>query len=345
MKRYGNLFNRICSFEALVKATKCAARGKKQKPGVAEFLRNIENEVIELECELKSKTYSPRQYDVFTVRDPKVRRICAAEFRDRVVHHSVCAVLEPIFERAFIYDTYACRTSKGTHLAIKRAKAFSCRYKYYLKLDVRKFFDTIDHRILKSLIRKKIKDADLLWLIDLFIDHPVPWTEQGKGIPIGNLTSQHFANYYLSGLDHYIKEYLRIEAYVRYMDDLVIFADEKDTLWDAKRRIENYINVGLCLKFKESALMLAPVTQGLSFLGFRIFPGIIRLQRQGWRRFRRKFQNRNKKFIDGKIDENEWHNSMHSMVSHIRSASTRNLRDAFFKGQGQKRLQPCDSRR
>ncbi len=345
MKRYGNLFYRISSFEALLKATQCAARGKKQKPGVAEFLRNIENEVIELEQELRSKTYSPRTYDIFMVRDPKERRICAAEFHDRVVHHSVCAVLEPIFEQAFIYDTYACRTSKGTHLAIKRAKAFSGRYKYYLKLDVRKFFDTIDHQILKSLIHKKIKDTDLLWLIDLFIDHPVPWTEYGKGIPIGNLTSQHFANYYLSGLDHYIKECLRIEAYLRYMDDFVLFADEKDTLWDAKQRIENYLDIDLCLKIKESALILAPVSQGLSFLGVRIFPGIIRLQRQGWRRFRRKFQNRNKKFIDRRLDQNEWYNSMHSMVSHIKGASTRNLRDAFFKGQGQKWLQPCDSRR
>ena len=345
MKRYGNLFHRVCSFEALARSALKAARGKKSRPCVAQFLQHIEYEVLELEQELTEKTYLLRPYHTFTVSDPKERMICAAEFRDRVVHHSACAVIQPIFEQSFIYDTYACRPAKGSHLAIPRARSFARFYRFFLKLDIHKYFDTIDHRILKYLLRRKFKDMDMLRLLDIFIDHPVPWTKPGKGIPIGNLTSQHFANFYLSGLDHYVKEQLRIEAYIRYMDDFVLFADEKDTLWDAKERIENYLEQELCLKLNEGVLVLAPVSQGLSFLGFRIFPGVLRMQRKGWRRFRRKTRRRNEWLMNGDIDDEEWHNSMQSLVSYIRNAATRNLRDAFFKGQGQRGLQPYDTRR
>ncbi|MCP5005901.1 MAG: RNA-dependent DNA polymerase [Planctomycetes bacterium] len=336
MKRYSFMFEQACSFESLTKSAYAAARGKRRKPAVGEFLFNLENEVIGIEQELLEKRYHPRPYSTFMVHDPKDRMICAADFRDRVVHHAVCSEIGPIFERSLIFDTYACRTAKGTHRAIKRAQYFTRRYRYFLKLDVRKFFDTIDHKILKCMIRAKIKDEDLLRLVDIFIDHPVPWTEPGRGIPIGNLTSQHFANFYLSGLDHYIKEQLRIEAYIRYMDDSVLFADEKETLWDAKKRIDVYISNELNLKLKEKSVIVAPVSQGLSFLGFRVFPGVIRIQRRGWRRFRRKVQRRNEDLANGTIDVEEWNDSMQSMIGHLRNAATRNLRDAFFKGCGRK---------
>ncbi len=130
------------------------------------------------------------------IHDPKERMICAADFRDRVVHHAICKILGPIFEKSFIYDSYACRKNKGTHRAIKRAQFFCRQYQYYLKLDIKKFFDSIDHAILKTMLRRKVKDKGLLLLLDIFVEHPVPWTKAGKGIPIGNLTSQHFANLY-----------------------------------------------------------------------------------------------------------------------------------------------------
>jgi len=337
MKRHGYLFDQVCSFESLTKSAIEAARGKKSKLAVADFLFNLENEIIALEQELSEERYCPRPYSTFMVHDPKNRMICAADFRDRVVHHAVCSVIGPLLERSLIHDTYACRAAKGTHRAIKLAQYYTNRSSFFLKLDVRKFFDTIDHKILKCLIRQKVKDAKLLRLVDIFIDHPVPWTDPGKGIPIGNLTSQHFANYYLSGLDHYIKEQLRIKAYIRYMDDFVLFADEKDTLWDAKKWINDYLSRDLSLKLKEKATILAPVTQGLPFLGFRIFPGVIRIQRQGWRRFRKKAQKNNENLINGMLDVEEWNNSMQSMIGHLRNAATRNLRvAAFFKGQGQK---------
>jgi hypothetical protein len=239
-------------------------------------------------------------------------------------------VLEPIFEHCLIYDTYACRKDKGTLRALKRARLFCRQHPYFLKLDVHKFFDSVDHDVLKIQLRQKIKDADLLWLLDIFIDHPVPWTEPGKGIPIGNLTSQHFANFYLSGLDHYIKEYLRIEGYVRYMDDLVLFADEKDTLRDACKRIESYLKENLRLRIKAGDLLLAPVTQGLSFLGFRIFPGVIRINRKGWRRFRRKLIKGNGQLLKSEIDYEGWHRCVASLIGHVQQANTRNLRASLF---------------
>jgi retron-type reverse transcriptase len=307
-----------------------AARGKKTKPRVALFLRDLENEVIELEEELLTKTYRPRPYRTFKVHDPKERMICAADFRDRVVHHAVCSVLEPIFERSFISDTYACRKDKGTLRAVKHAQLFCRRYRYFLKLDVHKFFDSVDHDILKAQLRRKVRDEDLLRLLDVFIDHPVPWTETGKGIPIGNLTSQHFANFYLSGLDHFIKEYLRIEGYIRYMDDQVLFADEKDTLWDAAERIKRYLQKKLRLIIKTNSVLLAPVSQGLPFLGFRIFPSVMRICRQGWRRFRKKVTRRDSQLFTDKIGYQAWQRSVASLVGHTQQVNTRNLRASFF---------------
>lgn len=340
MKRYGHLFEKVCTFEALAKSAHDAAKGKKTKPRVARFLQNLENEVIDLERELLDKTYRPRPYRTFMVHDPKDRQICAADFRDRVVHHAVCKVLEPIFERGFIHDTYVCRKGKGTHKAIKRAQEFIRRYENFLKLDVHKFFDSVDHAVLKKLLRSKIKAPDLLWLLDVFIDHPVPWTAPGKGIPIGNLTSQYFANFYLSGLDHFIKEQLRIEGYVRYMDDLVLFADEKDTLWDAAQRIESYLETELRLNVKQGSILLSPYFQGLPFLGFRIFPNVIRLDRRGWRRFRHKVMERNEKLARGLLDEDSWTRSITSLVGHTQHANMRNLRASFFEGQGHEWLEP-----
>mgnify|MGYP003835745527 FL=1 len=214
------------------------------------------------------------------------------------------------------------------------AQVLCRKHRYFLKLDVHKFFDSIDHNILKQMLRRRIKDPDILWLADIFIDHPVPWTRPGKGIPIGNLTSQHFANFYLFGLDHFIKQVLRIKPCIRYMDDLVLFADEKKLLWDAAARIEEYLNDRLELKIKGGSVLLAPVLQGLPFLGVRIFPGVIRASRQGWRRFRRKALRNDRWLATGKMDEDAWGRSMASLVGHLKQADSRNLRASFFKARG-----------
>ena len=263
-------------------------------------------------------------------------------FRDRVVHHAVCKVLGPIFERSFIFDSYACRKGKGAQAAIKRAQGYMRRFPYYLKLDIRKYFDSVDHEMLKRLLHRRIKDRDLLWLLDVIIDHPVPWTAPGKGIPIGNLTSQHFANFYLDQVDHFIKDEIGLKGYVRYMDDLLLFSNDKPELWDAFSQVERFLDERLALTVKIGSVVLSPTHEGLSFLGLRVYPGLIRLSRKGWRRFRRNVIQKEKLYEQGFVSADELNRSIGSVVGHIRHADTRNLRAVFLKtmrGLTCKRLQ------
>ena len=314
----------------MIRAARQAARAKRRKPAVARFLRDIEAEVLRLERELIDRSYRPRPYRSFAVSDPKQRMICAADFRDRVVHHAACDLLAPIIERTFIADSFACRNGKGSHAAVRRAQRFLKRFPFFLKLDVRKFFDSVDHGVLKTFLRKKIKDPDFLWLLEVFIDHPVPWTQPGKGLPIGNLTSQHFANFYLDPLDHTIKDRWGVKGYVRYMDDLVVFGTDKPRLWQILAHVGHFLNHTLLLRIKPGTVVLAPSAEGLGFLGFRIFPGLIRLPQKSWRRFRRKLLAREADFREGRIDEGVLARSVCSLTGHVKHAASRNLLANFF---------------
>ena len=250
MKRHGHLWQRMSSFEHLLRAAETARRGKRFRPTVADFEFNLESELWKLHAELKSRGYRPGAYRSFLILEPKERLISAAPYGDRIVHHALTAALEPIFEPAFVFDSYACRRGKGTHAAVRRCQEFARRYPFVLKADIRKFFPSIDHEILKQRIARKIKDPDVQWLAGRIIDHgslPDPahdWfptddlftpSERRRGIPIGNQTSQFFANVYLDPLDHFVKERLRIKGYVRYVDDFLLFADDKRTLARATR--------------------------------------------------------------------------------------------------------------
>ncbi len=330
MKRQGRLFERICNFDALVKAAFDAARGKKKNKKIARFLMDVENEIISLEKELKNQKYNPQPYRIFEIYDPKRRRICASDFRDRVVHKAICQLLGPVFDRRYIYDSYACRENKGPYAAVERAQSFALRRKYYLQFDVRKYFDSINHAVLKEKLARIIRDEKLLFLLDIIIDHAVPWSKQGNGIPIGNLTSQHFVNYYLDELDHMIKEKLGIPGYIRYMDDMVMFDNEKNKLWNAFESITQFLKNRLSLEIKDGSVRLSPVYSGLPFLGFTIFPRFIRINRKCWKRFRKKTMTNEKLFMEGYIDEEDMLRSMYSLLGHLRHAETRNLRASFF---------------
>lgn len=217
MKRHGNLWESLISFENLYLAYRKAIRGKRLRKDVAFFIVNAESELLTLQEQLQDKTYQPGRYRTFYVYEEKKRLISAAPFRDRVVHHALCNILEPIFERSFIVDLYSNRSGKGQHLAVKRAQYFARSFPYVLKCDIKKYFPSIDHGIMKGLLRKKIKCRDTLWLADLILDRSnlqesVPDYFPGdelftpvarrKGLPIGNQTSQFFANIYLNPLDH-----------------------------------------------------------------------------------------------------------------------------------------------
>ncbi len=326
MKRYGDLFRKATDFRNLHAAAKLALRGKRDRGQVARFFFDMENELIRLQMELESGTYRPRPYRQFEIREPKVRQICSSDFRDRVVHHAICRVIDPILEARLIHGTYACRTGKGSHLALKRCQGFVRRYRYSLKCDIRKFFESIDHGVLKGLIRRVLKDPELLALIDVVIDHAVPGSDAGKGLPIGNLTSQHFANAYLGELDHFLKDRKRVPGYVRYMDDFILFSDDKVQLAAWLREIRSFLKVRLKLELKEKVTRLAPVTEGVPFLGFWVFPGLIRLQRPNLVRFRRKLKLHERRFRAGLISEKQLIASANSMLAHLSHADSLALR-------------------
>ena len=330
MKRYGHLFEQVVEYRGLLAATQRARRGKRDRIEVARFVFDLERNLLALQAELRSGTYRMSPYRTFVIREPKVRRICAAHFRDRVVHHAVCSVLDPIFEAGMIGDTYACRRGKGTHAAVRRVQEFSRKQPYVLLCDVRKYFETIDHEVLKALLRRKLKDRMLLALLDRIIGHPLPGGEPGKGVPIGNLTSQHFANLYLGELDHCIKDRLALPGYVRYMDDVAVFADGKPVLRRTLDSMREFLGSKLCLELREERTRIMPVTQGLPFLGFRVFPGVVRLDSRKWARLRRRVRALEAACRGGKISEDDLERSVRSLaghVSHIDSLQAR--RDLF----------------
>ena len=227
MKRHGNLWPQLISFQHLLRASQKAKRGKRFRPSVANFEFRLEPELWRLQDELANKTYRPGNYRSFYIYEPKKRLISAAPYRERIVHHALTGILEPIFEPTFIHDSYACRQGRGTHAGVDRCQQFARQFRYVLKTDIRKFFPSLDHEILKKLIARKIKDLGVLWLAGLIIDdsnlqEPMQdWfpgddlftpAERRRGIPIGNQTSQFFANVYLNPLDHFVKEQLRIDG-------------------------------------------------------------------------------------------------------------------------------------
>lgn len=326
MRRQGGLFQRIIRFDNLLLAARKAVQGKRDRPSVVRFEFHLEQELLALQDDLENGGYQPGGYFTFEVRDPKRRAICAAPFRDRVVHHAVCNVLEPCFERRLIFDTYACRPGKGTHAAIARAQQLARRHRYFLKCDVRKYFQSVDHAILQALLVRLFKDPPLLALLERIIAHAPPDASPGKGLPIGNLTSQHFANLYLGELDHHLKERRRVKGYLRYMDDLILFADDKPTLhlWLADMR--RFLRDDLALALKERATRLAPVTEGISFLGMRIYPGVIRLNQRSLRRFRRQVRGREDAYRAGRLDVEDLCNAVASLCAHVSHADTLALR-------------------
>ena len=287
MKRYGSLWPQIVDFENLLLASRQAQRAKRYRPNVLAFNYNLDRELLQLQQELKAQTYQPGGYRTFSIYDPKPRMISAAPYRDRVVHHALCNVIVPPLERTLIADTYANRTGYGTHRALRRFIQFARSSRYVLQCDIRKYFPSLDHEILKGMIRRKIKCPQTLWLIERIIDGSNPQgqdleyfpgddlltpLERRRGLPIGNLTSQFFANLYLNGFDHFVREQLRVGQYLRYVDDFALFSDDRAFLADARQQVEAYLS-HLRLKIHPIKSQLFATRHGANFVGFRIFPG------------------------------------------------------------------------
>jgi len=278
----GSLFSHIFAFPNLLLAAKRASRGKRFRPDISAFHCQLEPELLRLQEELRTHTYQPGPYRSFIIREKKPRLISAAPFRDRVVHHALCNIIEPIFDRAFLFDAYACRKGKGTHAAVERASMYARRFRYVLKCDIERYFPSIDHECLLRLIGRTIWDKDVLWLVGLIIagsnlQPPITryfpgddlWTpfERRRGMPIGNQTSQFFANIYLDGLDHYAKESLGLPGSIRYVDDMLVFHHEKRA-WHETLLAFSTDCEGLRLRFQPRKCLVAPVTAGFTFLGY-----------------------------------------------------------------------------
>ncbi|MDA0283861.1 MAG: reverse transcriptase/maturase family protein [Planctomycetota bacterium] len=344
MKRHGNLWPTLTSFEHLLKSSEKAKRGKRFRSTVARYEFNLERELFALQAALRRKTYRPGQYRSFYIYEPKKRLISAAPYRDRIVHHALTSILEPIFEPTFISDSYACRKGKGTHAAVDRCQQFARRFRYVFKADIRRFFPSMDHDILKEQIARKIKDPDVLWLAGLIIDSSNPQEdvrhcfpgddlfthgERRRGIPIGNQTSQFFANVYLDPLDHFVKERLRFKGYVRYVDDFLLFSDDKRQLAEARERIVQFL-VGLRLKLHPRKNTIFPVKEGIRFLGYRVFPTHRLLVKENVWRFLRRVRRMQKDFSDGQTTLPEIKQRLMSWSGHARQADTHRLLTYLF---------------
>lgn len=344
MKRLKDLYPRVCDFSNLLLAAQKALRGKRRQHAPARFSLDIEKELCDLEDELRSKTYTPGPYHEFEVLDPKRRLVSAAPFRDRVVHHALCNVIEPIFEPTFIFDSYACRKAKGTHAAADRATRFARASKYVLQCDVSDYFASIDHEVLLGLLSRKIGCADTMWLIQRIlgsgggrVSRPAYYPgddlftpfDRARGLPLGNQTSQFFANLYLNRADHIAKEELGVRRYIRYVDDMLMFADDKGRLWEALSGLEAGLT-SLRLRLNPRKTRLQPVEQGFGFLGYRIFPDHRRLQKENGFRFRRRLRRMADDFTAGRRTLDEINPSIQSWIGHASHADTWGLRRVMF---------------
>lgn len=346
--RYGkDLYSLVYDFNNLYKAYMDSKKGKRWKGATNRFEMNSLEDVAYLQHLLKKKIYTLGKYNIFAIHEPKERIIKSISFKDKVVQRSLCDnVLEPIFERSLIYDNYACRKSKGVHAGIARTEEFYRKYYrkngldgWVLKCDIEKYFDSIDHDILKKIVRKHIFDEDVLWLLDIIID-----STNSKGLPIGNQTSQWFAILFLNEMDHFIKEKLRIKYYLRYMDDFVLIHHDKEYLKYCKQEIIKYLD-GLKLKLNHKSHVF-PLRNGVDFLGFHIYltesgKVIKKVRRDSKKRVKRKLKKFKEFYVSGERTKEQIEQSYKSWVAHASHGNCyhliRNMNNRYekiFEGDG-----------
>ena len=331
MKTYNNLWEHLCSYENLGLAFQKARKNKTQKLYVTEFEDNLQENLSALRTELLLYTYSPKPLKTFVLHDPKTRKISKSEFRDRVIHHAICNVLGPIFDRSFIYDSYANRKGKGTLKAVKRFDVFkrkisrNCTQKaFILKADIKHYFDEVDCSLLIEIIRKRIKDEKVIWLIKkIFSNYQTK--KEGKGMPLGNLTSQFFANVYLNELDQFVKNELKIKYYIRYVDDFVILSKDKKYLEETKDKIHAFIKQNLLLELHPDKCKILLLKDGIPFLGFRIFQHHKLLKKSNLRKMKRTLEEYKALYDAGLIDYDKVYDCFQGWFAYIKNANTYKL--------------------
>jgi len=341
-----DLYSQVWAFENLYLAYRKARKGKRGREPAATFEFDLESNLLQLQDELRTKTYRPGLYTSFYIHEPKRRLISAAPFRDRVVHHALCNVIEPLFERRFISDSYANRVGKGTHRALDRCQEFARRHRYVLQCDIKQFFPSIDHAVLREVLARVITDPDVMWLVDQILasgvgvlseEYEMVWFpgddlwagHRHRGLPIGNLTSQFWANVCLNLFDHFVKRELRCKAYLRYVDDFLLFADDKEMLWRWRAALIERLAC-LRLVLHEARCHPRPVTEGIPFLGFIVFPTHRRLKQCKGIRYRRRLKHLLASYQAGETELDQVHASVRGWVNHVHYGDTWGLRRAML---------------
>jgi RNA-directed DNA polymerase len=346
-RSYRYLWHAVTSFENLLLAYRKAVRGKRSKASVASFVFKLEDNTVNLRHSLLDGSYRPGGYVSFVVHDPKRRLISAAPFRDRIVHHALMNITGPLFERSFIEDSYANRVDKGTHRALDRCTHYLRRHRYVLTMDVRQFFPSIDHDLLLSTLGRTIADEKVLTLCQQIVASGAGVLQdeyemlyfagddlfaiyRPRGLPIGNLTSQFWANVYLNRVDHFIKRTLRVPGYVRYVDDMLLFGDDKDELQAWRQAVIEQL-AGLRLTVHENRAQVRPVHTGVPFLGFQVFPDHRRLKRRKGVHAQRRFRAFVRRYRAGEMKSERIKASVVGWINHVRYGDTWGLRNSILE--------------
>lgn len=304
------LFDEICSLDYMFKSWDNFKRGKRKREDIQEFERFLEDNIFELHCGLKEQRYRHGPYEQFYVTDPKQRRISKANVRDRLVHQMVYSALNEIFDKKFIFDSLSCRLGKGTHKGtlrlrkmIRKVSVNGFKPCFALKMDIKRFFDSVNHNMLKVLLRERILDDKALKIIDAIIDsfHTRVGANGKVGMPLGNVTSQLFANIYLHELDLFIKDCLREKYYLRYCDDFLILSDNESHLCSLIDPISEFLRKILRLEIHPKKLTIRKLSQGIDFVGYVLFDKYTLLRNRTKKRLRNRLIEANEDFLNGKI--------------------------------------------
>ena len=316
---FHNIFNKIISLDNLYLAWREFVRGKRSRSDVQEFEFNLEENILNLHHDLKNKKYQHSNYTSFYICDPKLRNIHKAEVRDRVLHHAIFRTFNPIFDKSFIFDSYSCRKNKGTHKGVNRLECFIRKVSnnhhnqvYALKCDIKKFFDSIDHNILFDLIKKKVQDSDTLWLIQIILNSF--YTKPEKGLPLGNVISQLFANIYMNKFDQFIKHVLKEKYYIRYSDDFVILHQDRNHLRNIIQPIQDFLSNNLQLSLHPNKLIIRKTSHGIDFLGYVALPSYRVIRTKTKRRILRKIKLLKQELNNKLITEESFNQSLQSYL-------------------------------
>ncbi len=332
------MYEELCSIENLRLAFKKAKKGKTKKRYVKRFKKDLKENILRLREELLNKTYSPHPLKTFILRDPKTRKINKSVFRDRVIHHALINIIGHLFEDGFIYDSHANQIGKGTLKAVERFDKFKrkvsrndTRKCFILKADIKHYFEEINHDILMGILKRKIKDENVLWLIKLILNNRMIGGKKIKGMPLGNLTSQYFANVYLNELDQFVKHKLKAKYYIRYVDDFVILHDSKDQLKKWKDEIGIFLKEKLDLELHPNKSQILKLEKGIKFLGFRIFYHHKLLRKSNMKHFERKLNQMKIMLEEGLLDREEIVEKLVGWLAYASNGDTHKYRKYILK--------------